>query len=1292
MIYSRLKATTGRMLAITVVSVLLCTSIFASLSSVHPESRMKRSGGSSPETRNFPQGQGEQGITRRRAFGASHKQTRGSTQKLRTRAVPGRKLSEGWQSLVSGDQSPAQLEKIFKAELGTNPKNAEATVGLTYVQEIRGEREQSLVTALEGLRNNPGSPMAFLLEDFLGNDATFNDVTTTLVRDSLASFDRDRAMDPLVRLVLRWFAYNLALRSGDQVRRRSAFKNTGFVPGAYFSAPETTLTRLAFLKSESVEHGHLKDIKWNYSSLDGTLARPPLYRMWNEGESNYYILLPFEVDRREEALLYFNTDSSFKVILDDRQLAENNIFDSQACPTRLRKVLLRRGRHRLLVKLHAGSTGAGIHIALLTTEGEPLKVHWLTTGKTPPGGRTAGFKDEKSAIVSPLKKLSVNGPEREGLEGLWLRWLGDDARGRLKLEDASRKTPKGLLWNYLVARAYLFESGDLPSKIAESRAESAVDRVLKVAPKAPMILYFQAFLKGDNSDSDQNLVILKKLTRNVPSDPRWFLTLARLEDNLGWDGQARKVLEEASAYHPECASVEYGWIRLLQGIGDRNGEKRAIQRLQKLKDDSGEWETYYRETHDWHALKTLLNKELRRNGDRDLVYDYKLADVAMRTGNYSEARRRFKKLVKLEPRSKTIALLLARACFLQGDDKAGFDAWKALKKRIPSAFKVDLARILLGAPLPFQDRRLSLATVLREDTAKKPDMAPSSLLLDQMAIRIEPDGSSIERYHGIVRINDKAGVNKEGEQNLPGQIVLLVRTIKPDGRILEPEQITEKKTASMPGLEPGDLIEYEYITFKPPNPVKPKSYLAEQVYLFQDIDRPFHRTELYMEYPKSFSMRFIEEHLPSPGKRGINGNLAWVDWKYRNMPRLPREPNTPGSLFYTPYTEAVGGVTWKNLALYFKNGIKGAFQTTPELEKDYYEAVHGAKTNNDKLKKIISYSMGRIQGEGTASWRNPTESLLTGRGSRIPVVCAFLKLAHIPFNILLAQPVTENRDAPGFPRLSKFHVPILEVKTGAKTPARFFTLTSPYRTPGILPLSLQGARALSLLSTTPWKEVTTPVDTGPWQKAKTYGTRTILPNGDARIEYRSTLDPDTSQSLRSMLKKLNKDHIKKAMQNGLSRKFGNIAIEKLKFKNETDLANPLEWDFTILVHGYGSVAGGVVTIPDPLPALRLVRAFASLNKRTLPLTTGSPFYTDEEITIVLPPGARTDYTLPSLTIESPFGRYSLTEKKGGGRIVIHRKFALPYQVIQPDRYSAFAAFLQKIDSTESGQMTIEIKQ
>ena len=94
-------------------------------------------------------------------------------------------LSDGWRGLLDGGDL-VKTETALKAELVKNPEDAEAAVGLAFLQRIRGEREKSVVTAVEGLRNAPGSPLSFVLEDLISDDAAFDQATVRLVSDSLA--------------------------------------------------------------------------------------------------------------------------------------------------------------------------------------------------------------------------------------------------------------------------------------------------------------------------------------------------------------------------------------------------------------------------------------------------------------------------------------------------------------------------------------------------------------------------------------------------------------------------------------------------------------------------------------------------------------------------------------------------------------------------------------------------------------------------------------------------------------------------------------------------------------------------------------------------------------------------------------------------------------------------------------------------------------------------------------------------------------------------------------------------
>lgn len=1194
----------------------------------------------------------------------------------------------GWDLLMDG--APAvQAQAALQKELDSRASDAGAAYGLALLEQARGEREKAVVTAVEGLKHAGADPLAFLLQDMISEDAVFNEATTRLVNDSLPLLTADRDLDPMVRLNLRWLGYQLAARSGGSVERLRAMAEAGFPPGAYFSPPQTEQPRINFYEVSPAEKGTLQGEAWRYSRLDGPEIRPPLYDCVPDRESNQLILLPFNVDRDVEALLYFNASKSFRVSLDDAPLLTKDIFKVQENPTSVVKVRLRPGHHRLVIKLHTQRGGEGIHMALLDTRGNALAVSWIATA-APPSTVAAGFVNEGPFEDAFTKAFPQNDPRRPGFVALWNRWQGDVARGRLLMDAAASSHPKSLPWNLWAAKMYLLEADDLPSKIAQSRADRSVERILAAEPDLPLGRYLKAMIQSTNSDSDDYLVTLRDLTRRAPSDPRWFLTLAEKLEDKGWHHQARVFLEEASSYHPACESVESAWIAFCRRVPDLAGEAEAIARLGRLRNVDPEREAYLEAARKYADLHALLEDESRRYGDRDRLFEMQLARLEIRMGDYPAARARLEGLVKLNPKDLDAAFYLARSCFLGGDRQGGLDAWSALKKIKPDAFQVDMAHWLLGAPLPFQDRHVSLAEVLKENEGKPADAAPSSLLLDQLFTRVEPDGSSIERYHGIVRINNKEGVDREGEQSLPGQIVLSLRTVKPDGRVLEPEQIPDKDTVSMQGLEAGDVIEYEYITLKPPSGVKRNAYITTQVYLFQDIEKPFHHTEWSMEYPSTMPMRFYEQNLPSPPESGARDGLATKTWDYRDMPRIAPEPDTPNKLLYVPLVEAVGGVTWKDLGLYLKEGATGVFQVTPEVEVRYRQAVGDAKTPEAKLDAIVAYLLKEVDGEQMAGWQDPTQTLLTRQGSRIPPACAFLTLAGIPFRVLVAEAIPDKVYREDLPRLGQFSVPVLEVDLPGAAP-RYLTLSSPYRDPDTLPWFLQGASAMVVTAAEPWKEVQIPSHMAPWADAHETQTREILPDGDMKLTQVQVMDPESGEGLRSTFHKMDKEQMPKAIQMALSRQYGSADLEDYHVDNLDDAHQPLVWSYTVLVHGYASVDGKRLTVADPIPSLHVGQGFASLGERKLPLTTGGPIFINQHFTVTLPEGCKVDYVPPSADLVGPFGEYHLKGQLKDGKLVLDRRLTVPFQIVWPKDYPAFAAFMKKIDAAEGGQMTLILK-
>jgi hypothetical protein len=186
--------------------------------------------------------------------------------------------------------------------------------------------------------------------------------------------------------------------------------------------------------------------------LTGPFVRPPLYQMVMDRESNYLILVPFSVPTAMEALLYFNSAKSYSVCLDDHALFAKDVFDRQENPTRLERVKLKAGFHRLLIKVHAQRGADGINVALLDSRGDALKVDWVNSIQTAVARKPAGFSDEGESRGSFWTSFPKSDPRFKGFEALWYRWQGDVASGRLMMEDAASRDPKCLPWNLWVAQ------------------------------------------------------------------------------------------------------------------------------------------------------------------------------------------------------------------------------------------------------------------------------------------------------------------------------------------------------------------------------------------------------------------------------------------------------------------------------------------------------------------------------------------------------------------------------------------------------------------------------------------------------------------------------------------------------------------------------------------------------------------------------------------------------------------------------------------------------------------------
>src|SRR5262249_47740546 len=152
--------------------------------------------------------------------------------------------------------------------------------------------------------------------------------------------------------------------------------------------------------------------------------------------------------------------------------------------------------------------------------------------------------------------------------------------------------------------------------------------------------------------------------------------------------------------------------------------------------------------------------------------------------------------------------------------------------------------------------------------------------------------------------------DKWGEVQVPeGADVLTLRTVKADGSTREPEEIAEKQTISVPDLEVGDFVEFEYVDPAPPPGAFPGGFIAEGFY-FRSYDAPLDRTEYLLATPAGMPVTVDARGAAPEMKTERRGELEVRTWAARQQPQMFAEPSATPFAEYVPSVRGASGVSF----------------------------------------------------------------------------------------------------------------------------------------------------------------------------------------------------------------------------------------------------------------------------------------------------------------------------------------------------------------------------------------------
>ena len=202
-----------------------------------------------------------------------------------------------------------------------------------------------------------------------------------------------------------------------------------------------------------------------------------------------------------------------------------------------------------------------------------------------------------------------------------------------------------------------------------------------------------------------------------------------------------------------------------------------------------------------------------------------------------------------------------------------------------------------------------------------------------------------------------------------GATLTLLRTLKADGRVLEPEAIARLDAVAYPDVRPGDAIEYEYVRTFPANEVTAGGFRGERFY-FRGTDTPYDRSELVVIMPKAMEARLNVSprgDAPTLQRREHGGSLVELRWGVRDSRRREAEPMSIAFREYTPSVDFGVERTYARYMDALRDRLAEQSPVDPAAERLALQIVGNSRTRQQKLARLYRWVLSNIDQEGAGS-------------------------------------------------------------------------------------------------------------------------------------------------------------------------------------------------------------------------------------------------------------------------------------------------------------------------------------
>ncbi len=936
------------------------------------------------------------------------------------------------------------------------------------------------------------------------------------------------------------------------------------------------------------------------------------------------------------------------------------------------RIALGRGAHRIRIEV-ASPDRPQVRLSLLDDQGARLRdvqrvdeaVGTLTNSEVipmlPPASRALHQRlQADNAAVADLLLASQLARGRGDPEDEY-RWI-ERARA-VDTEDP---------WVALALARYYLREDVGRSGSEHTKTLTGLLREANAIPGSQLFARAVAIRHGRNEDAER---ILDELITDYPEDSRVLRLWIRESVRRGWVREAEEGLSRLEAELPGSLAVTDLRLEVLASLERWQERQMLLGALAVATPVEPRWISDMASgclLSDAVAATVNLSSEIE-----DPDFDVQLVQLLLEAGDYDKAR---EKLTAARERWGDLRVFDELALLLAADNENEVETvLTAALERDPSNLQF-LTLSWRGGQEPFF---APFAVDARDFVAKYRDLGEevdAVLLLDQAVEKIFADGSSLYYYHGVTRANTPVGARRASTlQPLPDAYLLTVRVLKPDGGEVIPSEIQPGQTGVvLSDVEPGDVVEEEYVAWVGPTGATRDGHLPPYIYRFADPDRAFGLSEYILLVPPTVDLQ-VDGNFEGleQSEREWRG-LRMLRWRAENVPPMPIEPFAPPAQDLMPWLNYGFGVTWQDVGDAVRDRLLEVMLSSPEL-REWSRTFLVGETAHDQVESLVGALVETVESgdSDVIVGETAAESFNRRRGNRLGIVATVLAEAGWDVNFVMTRPWTDRGQRLDMPTLDAFPAALLRATWAGETV--WFDSREERRGVNHVHPLFQGSDGLVLPLTKPREPVT-------WiDEIPSFSNPDLVEEMRVRavVNAEGLAHVDVAMPLRGGQGTRLLERMESIPQNQVEMLFRQIALslfpgadEVAGYIDEDEPDDLLRLDITI--PGACAIEDGFMVCRSLVLGNPLVPSLARLPERTYPLVLRMPI--ERRLTLdLVPPSDWRVVPRPPRRLDAEWGSVgeSLEDRDGSQLSVL--RLLLPKQTIPPDSYRDFARFCQAVD-------------